>query len=298
MTDQTLSLLLAFGATVAFATASIVYAEYSHKISVVWMNCFKAVVSFIALAVTIPFFSGWHAMDLRVFLGLLVSGFIGVNIADLFLLSSFTTLGVGRTLILFGFQPLFMGVGAYFLFGQKFGIEQTIAILFLIACLFTFSFERYRKEKRWEVKGLVYALLGVALECAGTIISRACFTANPDVTPMEGHFYRCLGAVIGFIAIGYIKPFRLVQAFREQTPKVRTALVVASMGGTYLSLLMYLTAVKIGHLASIASIGITGPVFATALECVVHRKKPSRYVVVAFGFFCVGFYLLVLTSQS
>jgi uncharacterized membrane protein len=117
---------------------------------------------------------------------------------------------------------------------------------------------------------------------------------SPEITAMEGHFYRCLGALLGFAVISFtFQKVRLVQNFRLWTPRVRTLLIGASLGGTYLSLILYLSAVKIGHLASISSIAITGPMFATTLECLVQRKAPSRYLLVAFVFFCVGFLILL-----
>lgn len=296
MDTATLSYAFALGATLCFASASLVYAEYSKRVSVLWMNCFKASIAFVALAVTVPVFSGWHAPSILTVAGLMLSGLIGLNIGDLFLLSAFTRVGVARTLILFGFQPLLVGIAAYFLFDQELDPKRLLAVLFLIACLFTFSLERYRTEKRWEFKGLFYALLGVALDTCGILITRAAFGESPAVTPMEGHFYRCLGALVGFAAMSQIKPFGLIEGFRQWTPKVRTLLITAGLGGTYLSLLLYLSALKIGHLASVSSIAITGPMFATVLESLVHRKPPSRYLIVAFVFFCIGFYILLNAS--
>lgn len=296
MDTALLSYGLALGATLCFATSSLVYADYSKRVSVLWMNCFKATIALIALILTVPIFTEWHAPSLLSVSGLLLSGLIGLNIGDLFLLSAFTKLGVSRTLILFGFQPLMVGIGAYFIFGQDFDPTRLLAIVFMIACLFTFSLERYRKEKRWEVAGLIYALIGVALDTCGILITRAAFTESPELAPIEGHFYRCLGAVIGFAAMSQLRPIGLIKNFRQWDLRSRGLLIAAALGGAYLSLLLYLSAVKIGHLASIASISITGPMFAATLESVIHRRPPSRYLLIAFMFFCLGFYTLLRTA--
>jgi drug/metabolite transporter (DMT)-like permease len=292
---EKLSLILALGATLSFATSSLIYAEYSKRVSVLWMNCFKSLIAFIALTLTIPIFTdGWHHAKLTAIGGLMLSGLIGLNIGDLFLLSAFTRLGVARTLILFGFQPLFVGIAAFYLFDQPLDSSRFIAVIFLIACLFTFSLERYRAARRWELKGLFYALMGVLLDTVGVLLTRASFTASPEISPMEGHFYRCLGALIGFAVISFtFRKVQLFQNFNQWTPRVRTLLIAASLGGTYFSLILYLSAVKIGHLASISSIAITGPMFATTLECLVHRKAPSKYLIAAFVFFCIGFSILL-----
>ena len=294
--NEKLSLILALCATLCFATASLVYAEYSKKVSILWMNCFKALVSFLALAITIPIFTHWHLPTLPALSGFMLSGLIGLNIGDLFLLSAFTRIGAARTLILFGFQPLLVGTAAYFLFGQAIPPERTLAVLFLIACLFIFSLEKYRAERRWEIRGLAHALFGVALDTCGILITRACFAESPNVTPLEGHFYRCLGALLGFAAMAQLRPIGLWPNLIKWPNNTRALLFAAALGGTYLSLFFYLTAIKIGQLAAVSSIAITGPMFATFLELLIHKRWPSWYLLTAFSCFCIGFYILIRTA--
>ncbi|MES2962425.1 MAG: EamA family transporter, partial [Bdellovibrionota bacterium] len=146
MSDTHLSLFLSLTATLIFATASLVYAEYSRRVSVLWMNCFKACVCMVALTLVVPLIGGFHEITAFSLGALALSGLVGLNIADLFLLTAFTKLGAARTLILFGFQPLIVGIGAYYLFDQPLEGERFLAIVFLIGCLFTFSLERFRAE--------------------------------------------------------------------------------------------------------------------------------------------------------
>ena len=96
--------------------------------------------------------------------------------------------------------------------------------------------------------------------------------------------------------MSYFKQLPLVTEFKKLAPRTKALLVVASAAGTYLSLLLYLNAIKIGHLASISGIAITGPMFATAIECGLKRKLPSLYLLVAFIFFSAGFYVLLTNS--
>ncbi len=166
----------------------------------------------------------------------------------------------------------------------------------MVLCLFTFSLERYRSEKNWELTGLFFALAGVCLDSCGVLLTRAAFNDSPQIAAMEGHFYRCLGALLGFAIISRFRPFAFAGVLEAMSRRGRLLVIAASLGGTYLSLLLYLSAVKIGHLASISAIAITGPMFATLLESVVHRKAPSAYLYVAFLFFAIGFYILVLAS--
>jgi len=292
---QTYALFLALGATLAFSSSSLVYAEFSSRVSVLWMNCFKCTIAFLLLVITLPLFGGWHKPEPIVVAEFMLSGLIGLNIADLFLLKAFTKLGAARTLMLYGFQPLFIGVAAHFLFGQSLNPYKFIAVLFMIACLFTMSLEHYRVHKKWAISGLIIALTGVTLDACGILITRTAFETTHTVTPVESHFYRCLGALIGFAAMATVHPLPLIEGFLRWPKKTRFLLLAAAFGGTYFSLLLYLHAVKFGHLASLAGITITGPMFATTLECLIKQKPPSRYLLTAFAFFAIGFGILVAT---
>ncbi|MCM2281995.1 MAG: EamA family transporter, partial [Bdellovibrionaceae bacterium] len=272
MDPQRLALFYALGSTLVFSTSSLGFALYSRRVSVMWMNAFKAAVAGALLVITIPIvLGGWSWPGVPALIGLLTSGLVGLNIGDLFLLTAFTRLGPGRTLILFGFSPLIVGTGAALVFGQAMDPRRLIAVIFLIACLFCFSLEKYQREKKWEWHALVFALIGVTMDACGILLTRWSFQQAPTLTPLESHFWRCLGALAGFGVFALIKPFGFWSNFKRWKTKDRLVILASCFGGTYLSLILFLTAVKTGHLASITAIGITGPIFATGLECAIHR---------------------------
>lgn len=294
--QQTYALFLTLGSTLAFSASSLVFAEFSSRVSVLWMNGFKATIAFLLLCITLPLFGGWHKPEPIVIAYFFASGLIGLNIADLFLLNAFTKLGAARTLMLYGFQPLIIGLGAMMFFNQPLNPMKLIAVACMMACLFILSLEHYRTHRKWAIAGLLIALMGITLDAVGVLITRKAFETTAALTPVEGHFYRCIGALAGFAVMSIFRPLPLIEGFTRWPKRERILILAASFGGTYLSLLLYLHAVKFGHLASIAGITITGPMFATAIECVTKRKFPSKYLILAFGFFVAGFYVLLATS--
>lgn len=257
------------------------------------MNAFKATVSWFFLALSM-FWLGTHVPSMKSVGYFMLSGLVGLNFGDLFLLSAFVRLGSSRTLMIFGFQPLLIGAASFFLFGQEVGTLRFLSLIFLIGCLFFFSLEKYKQEGHWEVRGLVFALIGMSLDAVGILLTRSAFDHTPNLMPLEGHFYRCTGAVVGFMLMSlWWKPLNLVPQFMKWRKRERLLLVTASFLGTFLSLLLYLTAVRIGHLASLSGIAVTGPLFASLLELAWKKERPSRYSLAALFCFLVGFYLLM-----
>lgn len=290
--------IYALGANLTFSTASIVYAEYSRKFSPKWMNLVKASIAMVAFSLTVFAFDLWQDVSMTSFGLLLLSGSVGLMIGDLFLLRAFTIIGPARSLMIFGFSPVFLGVSAFFIFNQQFEWFRLIAIIFLILCLFTFSLESYKKSGNWELRGLLFGFLGVFLDSLGILMTRAAFDHSPEMSPLQGNMFRAIGAVGLFIILKpVLGPYYLREHFHSLTRKARTLVIVASLAGTYLSLMLYLTAVKSGHLASISAVAITAPLFASLFECIRQKRWPTIYLLVGLSLFCIGFFILVLAGR-
>ncbi|MDX9730190.1 MAG: DMT family transporter [Bdellovibrionales bacterium] len=304
---------LTLGATLSFSSASLVFAKFSRSVSVIWMNTAKAFVAFCLLTVQCTLLALWaDVWQPPSWLSagtLFASGALGLGIGDLFLLGAFVHIGVSRTLMLYGFQPLILVFAGAAFFGQTFEPHRWIAIVFLIACLLIFSLERYRETKSWQFQGLLMALIGVTLDSSGVLMTRFAFEQSPHTAPLEGHLIRCAGALTCYALVAAFLHLRrrlkgsldrtpvigLFSRFRALTGREKGLILLGCFGGTYLSLSLYLTAIQTGHLASISAIAITGPMFAAFLETVIQKKRPSRYLLLALACFIGGFSVLVFT---
>lgn len=257
------------------------------------MNAFKATVALLAFGIATGLTHDWSRAPAFIsFVFLFLSGFVGLNLGDLFLLSAFKRIGSSRTLMIFSFQPLMMAAFAFLVFGQTLGISKLFAIFFLISCVFVISYEGYRSEKKWEWAGPLLALGGVLLDCIGVLMTRYAFDSDPQLTVMEANFYRCLGACLGFVLISRFFPFRFRRRFFRMSKPARLLVLLGSFMGTFLSLWIYLTAIEIGHLAKIAAVVGAGPLFTALLESLVLRRVPSRYLWASLLLFILGFGLL------
>lgn len=283
---------LAICANISFAIGSLIYADYAKRFHARWMNFFKAVVAVIAFGIFFLYSFEFNFFNTKQFLGLFFSGFIGLGLGDIFLLYAFAHFGAGRTLMVFGFQPVLLGVMSYFIFGQEVTFTQILSIFLFIGCLFTIGHEQYRVHRKWELLGLVAAIAGVFLDGAGVILTRYAFDLEPRLTSMEGNFYRCLGAVSSFIFVKMKYDIDFTKFNRQLDAKQWFVVIIGSLLGTFVSLGFYLKAVQTGHLASISGIAITGSLFSSLVECIVQRKFPSYHLLFAFSLFLVGAFFL------
>ena len=283
------------GSSICFSFASLLFAEVARKISPLWMNVFKAIVAWICFAVATALWGEWAALGWVEVAALLGSGILGLAIGDIFLLSAYARIGAARTLILYGFQPLFVAVAAKIFFDQDISWQVALAVVFCMACMFTFSFERMKRDGHWEILGLAAALLGVLFDNSGLILSRWAFDQAPGMNAFQANFIRCSGALAFLALFSLVKNLGLRAGWARLGPRGRGMAVLSSFLGTFMSLFLYLTAVKIGHLASISALAGAGPIFTSAMECVYFRKWPSRYLIAALILFLSAFGILTLT---
>lgn len=282
---------LALAANLFFSTASLVFSLYAKKFSAWWINQVKVAVAVVLFALA-TWYTGFSPISVTALSYLMLSGFIGLCIGDLFLFRAYTTLGAGRSLVLFSFQPLLLGLYGWFFLSQTFNSAQIFAVLCMVACLGVFLLERNKLTGQWDLKSFLWAFTGIALDAIGVMLTREAYEMTPAMDSMQVNFIRCSGAMIGFLII---RPTGLTSAIKDiLAMKIRekALVLIACICGTVISLSLYLTALKYAHVASLTAVAITGPVWVSMLECIWEKKLPNRYLTTAFLFFVLGFYLM------
>lgn len=277
----------------SYGLGSQFFAHYSRRLSPAWVTIFKGLTDCLLFLLTVLVFSGFHPIAPS-YIGLfMLSGFIGLGIGDIFVMKSFATIGPGRTMMLFAFQPLVVGTFSFFLFEQSLDARKFISIFFFIVCVFIFSLENYKKSGKWSLLPILVALTGMFLDGSGIILTRLAFDGAPAINALEANLYRSLGAVVAFIILCRVIKVDFWANFKKLPLKSKGYMFVGSVLGCYLALLFYLQAIKTTtSLASVSSIAVTGVIFGAFFECLLEKKRPSNYLLAAFGFFFCACYFL------
>ncbi len=290
--DDTLNSAYAYALASAFcfSLGSFVFAIYAKRATVLWMTAFKAWIAFLSFGLAAIVVREWsHFPAAPSLFAFFISGIIGLCTADLLLVRAFATIGSARTLLIFSSQPIALGVLGYLFFDQSVTPKKAIAILFLMACVFTLSFEKFKQEGRWEIKGPLFALAATILDACGIALTRYAFEFDRAISVMEGNFFRCAGAVMGFAVIGLVKPLKLWEKFKAFPKRQKGIVIAGSLTGTTISLGFFLAAVSIGHLATVSALLGAAPLFAGIWECLFEKRWPSKYLLFAFCLFILGF---------
>lgn len=258
-----------------------------------WINQVKVLVAFLCFVIAMVFSKQLVPIGLSPSLMLLLSGFCGMCVGDIFLFKAFTTLGTGRSLVLYSFQPLMLGIYGFLFLGQIFNLNQFLAVVCMVVCILIFMLERNRLTGSWDLRSFLWAFFGITMDAIGVMLTRSAYESEPSLETFQVNTIRCVGALIGFLLISpksYVQVFKDVAGLRKRE---QSLLVGASICGCFISLTLYLAALKYAHVGTLTSIAITGPVWVSILECAYHRRAPNAYLLGAFAFFLTGFYLMV-----
>jgi drug/metabolite transporter (DMT)-like permease len=298
LASQNGAYFLALASAILFSGASVVFARFSVSHSSLWMNLMKNLVACLAFAASSLVLVGTGGESLTGLWGrpaayFFLSGLIGLGVGDLFLFLGYRRIGSARTLMVFSFSPLFLTLEGFFLFGQGLRLVQGLAILLMMACVWTISFEKFRESGHWEWKGILFALLGVLLDNLGIVLSRKGFDLSPGTTALSSNLVRSCGGLLPLFLWKFWQRESVFRPFARLEWRDRSLVVFASFLGTFLSLTLWLTALKIGHIGSLAGVGSFNPVAASLWEWLLLRRRPSLYLILAMAFFLAGFFLLL-----
>ncbi|WP_424244926.1 drug/metabolite transporter (DMT)-like permease [Elusimicrobium posterum] len=284
--------IFALASNFSFGLGSQIFTKFSRKVSPLWMTAFKDSAGCILFLITALILGGFTIIPLKYLSAFFLSGIVGLALGDLMLLNSFAKMGPGRTMMIYSFQPLYLGVSSYFLFGQTIDKTKFLSIIFFVICLFIFALESYKKSGHWNVKTMLIALCAVTMDGTGVLLSRYAFDGT-GISVIEGNFYRSLASIFAFAIILNVFKIKFFAKLKRMTMKTKLLAFSGAVLGVYLALVFYLSAVKTGNLAAVSSVSITSALFASIFECIFTKKLPSKYLIISFIFFIIGMYLLL-----
>ena len=280
---------LAIASNLCFGTASIGFSHFAKHRSSFWINQLKVSVAILGFVLAFLIFEKPIAVHPSALFCLLLSGFLGLCIGDLFLFRAFTTLGAARTLVIYSFEPFLVGIYGFLFLSQSLNFYQGLAIACMIACVLTFLLERNRTTGKWDLHSFAYAFLGVVFDASGIMLTRQAFELTPNLGSFEANSIRAIGAIIGFLALRPASYSKLWKDLNTMPVKTRRLALGSCFLGTFISLSLYLQALKTAHVATLTAIAITGPVWVSLIEHIRDRTWPNRYLWIAFLFFLAGF---------
>ena len=236
---DTYAILTAF----CWSSAVILFDVSSRKLSSLQMNVIKnfiGVIGFIGtiiiLNIPIP---KLVTSDLII---LIVSGFLGVAIADLFFLSSLTRLGSGLAAIVSTIYSPAIFLFSFLMFNETISIQAYFGAILVIGGIFISTFKvPTKKDKNTIIMGVLFGLLAQVLTAYSVLLVKPIMENNSIIIIALIRFSIGLIITAGFL-IFKTNISELISTLKNGLTNV--TIVSGSILGTFLSVIFWLAGFK------------------------------------------------------
>lgn len=283
-------------AAVVWALAIIFFKKSGESVHPIGLNLFKNTV---ALVLFIPTLYLWdetlfRQAPARDYLLLILSGAIGIGVADTLFFKSLNILGAGLSAIVDClYSPFVIFLSIIFL-GEKLTVYQIAGSLLIISAVLAITRVKTGPAltSNQLVRGICYGALAMALMAAGIVIAKPILNRSPLLWVIQIRIIG--GAVILSLLLPFYTQSRSILASLWDRKKWKYT-VTGSFLGTYIAMLLWLAGMKL-TLASVASaLNQTSNIFVFIFAAVILKESMNKKKIVAIilamtGAFMVMFY--------
>lgn len=301
MTPDLLGKMLALSNAAAWAVALIFFKQSGSRVPPLALNLFKNVIGILGIVLTLLAIaaiypderSAWPTtlfdMSGRNFWLLIISGVIGIAIADSIFFYGLNLAGVGLTAIVDCLYTPFMMLFAYFMLGEHIGPIHLLGAALILSAVFLASGHKPPIDR---TRGQILLGMGLAATAVG-LMAFGIILAKPALTDQPVLWTTMIRLVAGTIALLMLAPAvpglaAVVNAFRPSRDWRVT--VPGSFFGAYLAMITWIGGIKYTDASIAAMLNQTSTIFALILAAIILREplRPARMAAVLLAFTGVG----------
>ncbi|HSK69973.1 MAG TPA: DMT family transporter [Candidatus Limnocylindria bacterium] len=223
---------------------------------------------------------------------LLLSGFVGFSIGDVFLFHAFQSLGARRTMLVFSANPVISAVLGWVLLGETVGWLHIGGIVLAVSgIMLVIRSDVPPEDGKAHGKALLHAVLATLGQAGGVLLSKAGLRTLDPVTAAQ---MRLVGGVLGMAL--------LLSVFRKW--KTLPQLALSRRGwkmiglnvvlGTLIGMVLSLLAIKNTQVAVASILTSLTPVMILPISAIFLHEKVTLYEAAGAGVTVLGVALLFL----
>lgn len=283
-----------------WAVAVILFRVAGLTISAWSLNLFKNAVATLLFVPTLLILYGfsWPALTPTDFLMLIVSGVIGITIADTFYLKALNLLGPSRhAVVTCLYSPFVISLSFIFL-GERFVILQGIGFFLILFGVFLVNYRKAKREIRLKELewGLFYGVLAELLMAAGIILTKKVVDSH-DATYVAA--IRLFGGTVGMIIWTALTGtwLKTLSEFRKKDVPW-TVLIIGSVFGTYLSMIIWIGGFKYTEASVAAILNQTSVIFILLLARFTLKEQLTRKKIIGSCLGIAGVIIMIAAGNS
>lgn len=269
--------LFALSSAICWATAIILFKHSGETLSASALNLFKNTLATFLLVPTALFVEGIQLPQLDAYQWTIVaiSGFIGIALSDTWYFLALRKVGAGNTAIVSSLYSPFVIVLSVLFLNETLHWTQFIGFLMVLFGIILVTWQRNRKNVDAPVlwQGLALAAGAVFLNAVGVVMVKR-------ILEGDGFFWiislRLIGGILGSIGLLLISQ-KLIKVVNElKQPRDWRFLIIASVLGTYISMILWLSGYKYTDAIIASVLNETSVLFIVLFAWIFLKEEVSR----------------------
>jgi drug/metabolite transporter (DMT)-like permease len=283
----------ALATAVVWAIAVILFKKSGENVHPIALNLFK---NFLAIALFVPtiyifgesLFINATISDYSL---ILLSGIMGISLADTFYFIALNSVGAGIIAIIACLYSPFIIVLSMIFLGEKLAASQLLGAVLIISAVViaTYTKEKSGHSKSNLIKGVTLGALGTLMNAVAVVMIKPILNTSPLVWVST---YRILGGIIGLLIIFiFIKNRSNILS----TLKIRKSwgfTITGSFMGAYLSMFLWLAGMKFTLTSIAAALNQTSTIFIYLLAILFLNEKLSFRKILGVALALIGVLLV------
>src|SRR6516162_777826 len=271
---------LSLGCAVSWAFVLILFRHTGKSVHQFALNLFKNVIAFGLFIPTILLWHGPHLPRIEAADAgrLLLSGFLGLGVADTLVFTSLNVLGAGVMAIVECLYSPFVILFSLIWLGETLSRTQALGCALVVVAVFIASVTINVKgvPKRDIQRGIVIGMAAIIMIAAGVVIAKPALAGTPLLWAIETRY---LGGLVGVFALRPFLKGKVGEAVPRLTPKEWLTLF-GSATVAYLQMMMWLGGMKFAQASIAAVLNQTATIFTIVLAALILHEPLTR---VRFG---------------
>lgn len=281
---------------VTWSLAVILFKKSGETAHPIGLNLFKNFVAMVLILPTMWLFGEtlFRPAGTDEYLLLLVSGGLGIGVADTLFFMSLNRLGAGLSAIVDClYSPFIIGLSMFFL-GESLNFWQAIGVVMIISAVLTATSRqessRLGRKNLWL--GILFGALAMGINAIGIVIVKPLLDRSPLLWVTE---YRLLGGMLVLAVVLLFHPRRrpIVGSLIHRSGWKYT--ISAAFVGTYLSLIFWLIGMKFTQASIAASLNQTSNIFVFIFAAWFLREPINRTRVIGIILGVAGALIVTFT---
>lgn len=286
--------LFALASALTWASAVILFKYAGDNLSATSLNLFKNLLGASLLIPTSLAVEGIVLPDLFTWEWsiVLVSGFIGIAVADTWYFQALKKVGAGNTAIVASLYSPFVVILSVIFLGESLNAIQILAFLLVLFGIFLVTYQKNRKhvDAKTFAQGLSFAVGAVLLNAVGIVMVKR-------IIEGDGFFWlitlRLLGGIAGTLIFLWVTK-RITKVVKEiKQPREWRLLITASVLATYITMIFWLAGYKFTDASTASVLNETANVFIVVFAWLFLKEDLPRRKLLGIALAFIGVVLFI-----